>query len=179
MSMAVVQAIAFMGITVSVGIGQQEDHSQVPGIIATVCIWIYFVAFSLGWITTPWLYPAEVNSLSMRTKGAALATAADWLFNYCVVQTTPIGIHHLRWGLYLIYALFNAAFIPMVFYLIVETAGRSLEQIDQWFTQNPGWLVHKANSSSAFLHNNLNDNRRWEQEDEELMKGFEEQDKRG
>ena len=90
------------------------------------------------------MYPAEVNSLSMRTKGAALATACDWLFNYFVVQTTPPGIHYLHWGLYLVYAILNASFVPLIFFFIVETAGKSLEQIDRWFAANPGWFVHKV-----------------------------------
>jgi len=92
---------------------------------------------------------AEVNSLRFRGKGAALATASDWLFNYVVVQTTPPGIHHLQWGLYLIYAIFNAAFVPMVYYFVVETQGKSLEQTDLWFENNPGWLVHKADHSAV------------------------------
>lgn len=54
---------------------------------------------SIGWVSIPWLFPAEVSSLSMRTKGAALATAMDWLLNYVVVQTTSIGMHYLHWGL--------------------------------------------------------------------------------
>jgi hypothetical protein len=51
----------------------------------------------------------------------------DWLFNYIVVQTTPIGIHYLHWGQYLAYVILNAAFVLIVYYLIVETAGKSLE----------------------------------------------------
>lgn len=73
-----------------------------------------------------------------------MATACDWLFNYVVVQTTPPGIHHLKWGLYLIYALLNATFVPLVYYLVVETQGRSLEETDGWFERNRGWLVHEA-----------------------------------
>lgn len=80
----------------------------------------------------------------MRGKGAALATASDWLFNWVVVQTTPLGIHHLGWMLYLIYAVLNALFIPFVYYFIVETAGKSLEEIDRWFMANPGWRVDKV-----------------------------------
>ena len=64
-----------------------------------------------------------------------------------VVQTTPPGIHHLKWGLYLIYALLNAAWVPLVYFLVPETRGRSLEQTDRWFEDNPGWLVHKADHS--------------------------------
>lgn len=95
------------------------------------------------------LYPAEVNSLKFRTKGAALATACDWLFNYAVVQTTPLGIHHLNWGLYLIYALFNATFVPLVHYLVVETQGQSLEDTDRWFEDHPRWIVHKVDLHTA------------------------------
>lgn len=147
MSMAAAQAIAFLGIAISTEIGH-EKGALIPGVVATVFITFYFLAFGFGWVATPWLYPAEVNSLSMRTKGAALATACDWLFNYAVVQTTPIGIHYLHWGLYLVYAILNAFFVPVIYYFIVETAGKSLEQIDKWFALNPGWLVHKAGDVS-------------------------------
>ncbi|KAK5136777.1 hypothetical protein LTR08_002073 [Meristemomyces frigidus] len=142
-------AFAFLGVAIGVGVGLADPDSRGPGIAATVCIWLFFASFSLsGWISIPWLYPAEVNSLKFRTKGAALATACDWLFNYVVVQTTPPGIHHLRWGLYLVYAVLNAAFVPLVYYLVVETQGKSLEDTDRWFEQNRGWLVHRVNESS-------------------------------
>lgn len=148
MSMAALQAVAFLGISISTEVSHDRG-SHIPGIIATVFICLFFVAFGFGWVATPWLYPAEVNSLSMRTKGAALATAMDWIFNYFVVQTTPIGIEYLKWGLYLFYAILNALFVPLIYFLIVETAGKSLEQIDRWFAQNPGWLVHRTSSRSS------------------------------
>ncbi|KAG8525585.1 uncharacterized protein KY384_009229 [Bacidia gigantensis] len=147
MAMAAAQSVAFLGISISTEIGH-ENGAHIPGIVATIFISMYFLAFGFGWVATPWLYPAEVNSLSMRTKGAALATACDWLFNYFVVQTTPIGIHHLKWGLYLVYSVLNAAFVPLIYFFIVETAGKSLEQIDRWFAAHPGWFVHKIRDRS-------------------------------
>lgn len=149
MSMAAAQSIAMIGISISTEIGHSDDGGAlIPGVVATIFITFYFLAFGFGWVATPWLYPAEVNSLGMRTKGAALATACDWLFNYFVVQTTPIGIHYLKWGLYLVYAILNACFVPIIYYFVVETAGKSLEQIDRWFAANPGWLVHKAGDTA-------------------------------
>lgn len=149
MSMAAAMSLSFLGIAISTEISHDQGH-HIPGIVATVFITFYFLSFGFGWIAVPWLYPAEINSLSMRTKGAALATACDWLFNYVVVQTTPIGIHYLHWGLYLLYAVLNAAFVPIVYYLVVETAGKSLEQVDEWFAANTGWLVHKVGDNAAF-----------------------------
>lgn len=144
---AVVMAVAFFGVGAGVGAGSLFPDSHLPGIIATIFIWLYFTTFSSGWISVPWLYPAEVNSLSMRTKGAALATACDWLFNWVVVQSTPPGIERLGWTFYLIFALLNATFVPMVYYFVVETKGRRLEDTDRWFEANRAWLVHKADHS--------------------------------
>jgi Sugar (and other) transporter. len=45
----------------------------------------------------PWLYPTEINSLPMRTKGAAVATATDWITNFVIVEITPIGIQSIGW----------------------------------------------------------------------------------
>jgi hypothetical protein len=161
-------SVAFVGIAISVGIGQSSTTSHaIPGIVATVFMFLYFASFSFGWITVPWLYPAEINSLSMRSKGAALATASDWLFNYVVVQTTPIGIHYLGWFMYLIYAVLNAAFVPFVYYFIVETAGKSLEQIDRWFASNPGWRVDKSSKEEVLTERRVESLR--EAEDQERM----------
>ena len=148
MGMAAVQSIAFLGISISTEVSH-ANGAHIPGIIATVFICLYFIAFGFGWVATPWLYPAEINSLSMRTKGAALATAMDWIFNYFVVQTTPIGIHYLKWGIYLVYCILNALFVPIIYLFIVETAGKSLEQIDRWFAQNPNWFVHTTSEKPS------------------------------
>jgi hypothetical protein len=165
-------SVAFLGIAISVGIGQSDPSSRlIPGIVATVFMFLYFTAFSFGWITVPWLYPAEVNSLSMRSKGAALATASDWLFNYVVVQTTPLGIHYLGWFMYLIYALLNASFVPFVYYFIVETAGKSLEQIDRWFASNPGWRVDKSSKQEVLPERSTN-SRRGDEDQERMLKEF-------
>jgi hypothetical protein len=41
----------------------------------------------------------------------------------------------------------NVAWVPLIYYFLVETRGRSLEETDRWFHSNPGWFVHKANHS--------------------------------
>lgn len=174
---AAVMAVAFFGVGAGVGVGSLFPDSHIPGIVATAFIWLYFTTFSSGWISVPWLYPAEVNSLSMRTKGAALATACDWLFNWVVVQSTPPGIDYLGWGYYFIFAVMNAAFVPMVYYFVVETKGRRLEDTDHWFEANRAWLVHKADHS---VHNDggvrggRGDGGGAADDNEAMMKAFEE-----
>ncbi|KAL4863161.1 hypothetical protein BDV12DRAFT_189884 [Aspergillus spectabilis] len=74
-----------------------------------------------------------VNTQPWRNRGAGLATATNWICNYAVVLVTPIGVENIKWRYYIIYAVLNFCFIPVVSLWYVETAGLSLEEIDAVF----------------------------------------------
>lgn len=54
-------ALAFFGVSIGVGLGLKMPENHGPGIAAVVFIWMYFSAFSFGWVSVPWLYAAEVS----------------------------------------------------------------------------------------------------------------------
>ncbi|KAL8822821.1 MAG: hypothetical protein Q9191_006449, partial [Dirinaria sp. TL-2023a] len=64
-------------------------YNELPGYSASKQVasasvaffFLYYIFFGIGMQGVPWLYPTEINSLSMRTKGAALGTASNWIFN--------------------------------------------------------------------------------------------------
>lgn len=49
----------------------------------------------------PWVYNSEINSLGWRTRGAAAATATNWMASFIVTQFTKVGVQNLGWGFYL------------------------------------------------------------------------------
>ncbi|KJA15910.1 hypothetical protein HYPSUDRAFT_207495 [Hypholoma sublateritium FD-334 SS-4] len=106
------------------------------GAAATAFFFLYYVFFGICWQGVPWLYPTEINSLSMRTKGAALGAASNWISNYMVVQITPIGISTLGWRFYIVWAVLNAIIVPCIYLFYPETANRSLEDIDKLYREN-------------------------------------------
>ena len=59
------------------------------------------------------------------------------------MEITPIGIQNLGWRFYIIWCIFNLLFIPTVYLFYPETAGRTLEDIDRYFREQPGLLVYK------------------------------------
>ena len=53
-----------------------------------------------------------------------------------VVEITPIGIQSLHWKFYVIWTIFNASFVPIVYLFYPETADRTLEDVDRLFREN-------------------------------------------
>lgn len=96
-------------------------------------LFLYIIFFGSCWLPLPWLYPAELNPLRIRTKANAVSTMSNWLFNFLVVQVTPTMIASIGWGTFLIFACANALFIPVIYFYYPETKGRTLEAIDLIF----------------------------------------------
>jgi hypothetical protein len=82
---------------------------------------LYHAFFGCTWGAVPWVYAAEINSLTWRTRGAAAATATNWLGGFVVVQLTKLGIDDLGWAFYL--SELNRANISI---LLLVNAGKHL-----------------------------------------------------
>ena len=52
-------------------------------------------------VQVPWVYNSEINSLAWRNRGAAAATATNWMGGFIVTQFTAIGVDKLHWRFYL------------------------------------------------------------------------------
>ncbi|KAL8700104.1 MAG: hypothetical protein Q9201_005633 [Fulgogasparrea decipioides] len=139
------QCFCYLMITILIRYNELPGYSGSKQVASAsiAFFFLYYVFFGIGWQGVPWLYPTEINSLSMRTKGAALGTATNWIFNFMVVEITPIGIQNLQWQFYIIWTVFNASFVPIVYFFYPETADRTLEDIDRFFREDAKVLVFR------------------------------------
>ncbi|KAJ9641523.1 hypothetical protein H2201_004007 [Coniosporium apollinis] len=139
------QCFCWLIITVLLRYTEIPDYPNKKAIASAsiAFFFLYYVFFGIGWQGVPWLYPTEINSLSMRAKGAALGTATNWIFNFMVVEITLPGIESLGWQFYIIWTVFNGAFVPIVYFFYPETAGRSLEDLDRYFHDKPSLFVNR------------------------------------
>lgn len=80
---AAVQAFCYLMITILIRYNELPGyaHSKEVAEASIFFFFLYYIAFGIGFQGVPWLYPTEVNSLSMRTKGAAAGTATNWIFS--------------------------------------------------------------------------------------------------
>ena len=89
------QSFCYLIITICIRYNEQVDslsettrRSWAEASIAF--FFLYYVFFGIGWQGVPWLYPTEINSMAMRTKGAALGTATNWIFNFMGLYSTHV-----------------------------------------------------------------------------------------
>ena len=61
--------------------------------------------------------------------------------NFVIVEITPIGIQTLGWRFWIVWTVFNAVFVPVIYFLYPETANRSLEDLDEYYRTEPNLIV--------------------------------------
>ena len=72
------QFVCFLVISILLRYSAANAEGEKYASASVAFFFLYYGAFGIGMLAIPWLYPTEINSLPMRTKGAAVATATDW-----------------------------------------------------------------------------------------------------
>ncbi|KAJ0271095.1 hypothetical protein CBS470a_013309 [Colletotrichum nupharicola] len=89
----------------------------------SLCNWInYGLSFAGGAVA--WRFPLAFQ-----------------ITNYVIVQITPIGIQNLGWKFWIVFTVLNAAFLPVIYLFYPETANRTLEDLDEYYRNNPPLVV--------------------------------------
>ncbi|KAF2857203.1 general substrate transporter [Piedraia hortae CBS 480.64] len=108
---------------------------------AVAFMFLYMDCFTLGILPVSWSYSAEIQPLRVRNKSTAVGVFSHWSSNFVVVMVTPIGLSSIKGNYYWIWAIVCASFVPLAYFFGVETSGRSLEEIDQMFFEEPRVLM--------------------------------------
>ncbi|KAI0805188.1 general substrate transporter [Xylaria sp. FL0064] len=110
------------------------------GAAAASFVFIFTFIFGATWLTVPWLYPAEIFPLHVRSQGNAWGVVGwsignGWLTLLCPVLFERIGATTLH-----IFGIANVISIPIVWALYPETNQRTLEEMDLLFASPSPWV---------------------------------------
>lgn len=104
--------------------------------VASVAAYVGFFAIGLGPVF--WLLIAEIFPLALRGRAMSLATVANWGFNLIVSATFLDLVGALgSAGAFLIYAILSVVALAFIAWMVPETKGRSLEQIEETLGTSP------------------------------------------
>lgn len=113
-------------------------------------MFLYMLCFGASWGPVPWAMPSEIFPSSIRGKGVAFATTSNWLnsksfknyharqmltlLDFIIGLITPPMISGTRgFGAYTFFAVFCGLSAVWTWFLVPETKGRSLEDMDRVF----------------------------------------------
>ncbi|KAI0259680.1 general substrate transporter [Gloeopeniophorella convolvens] len=123
-----------------------NGHGSVTrGII--VCSYLFVCSFAITMGPVSWTYPAEIFPMRVRAKAVSFSTASNWAFNFALAWAVPPGLSNIAFKTYFIFGTFNAAAFIHIFFMFPETAGRTLEEIEDVFAQGhmfTAWRVDRS-----------------------------------
>jgi len=118
------------------------------GITKAIIVFSYFFvcSFAITVGPTSWTYPAEIFPMKVRAKAVALSTASNWAFNTALAFAVPPGLANIGFVTYFIFGAFNVCAAIHIIFMFPETAGRTLEEIEDVFSQGnwfTAWKISK------------------------------------
>ncbi|KAE8448609.1 hypothetical protein EG329_009034 [Mollisiaceae sp. DMI_Dod_QoI] len=140
-------------IGVTAGRASQHNNSAVSAQIAFICIYIF--CFATTWGPGAWVLIGEIFPLPIRSRGVALSTASNWLWNCIIAVITPYmvgtdkGDANLGSRVFFVWGSLCTACFFYAYLIIPETKGLSLEQVDRMMEEtNPRnsakWVPHST-----------------------------------
>ncbi|KAG7097467.1 hypothetical protein E1B28_004810 [Marasmius oreades] len=102
-----------------------------------VVLYLYDIAFSFAWLPLTALYVTEILPFSLRAKGMAYFTTLQSLLIAVALFVNPIGIASITWKYYIIYVGIIVLHLVLVYYLFIETKGRTIEEVALVFDKIP------------------------------------------
>lgn len=111
-----------------------EGHDSITkGII--VCSYLFVCSFAITMGPVSWTYPAEIFPMRVRAKAVSLSTASNWIMNCVLAYAVPPALSAISYKTYYIFGGFNFAALVHVWFMFPETAGRTLEEVEEVFNQ--------------------------------------------
>jgi hypothetical protein len=121
----------------SAGLGRlgelNPDNAAAYGAAAAAMVFIYTFFFAQTVLMIAFIYPTEIWPQEIRAFGNSYGVFG-WAVG-CGVTTLviPSMFSTLQWKTLMVFAVFNFASLPLVYFFFPETRGRSLEEINLLF----------------------------------------------
>ncbi|KAJ9664682.1 hypothetical protein H2198_000028 [Neophaeococcomyces mojaviensis] len=152
--------VAIIGVTVGFnhthlnadGDSIANNISAVNAQIAFIAIFIFF--FASTWGPGAWIVIGEIFPLPIRARGVGLSTASNWLWNTIIAVITPYMVGedegNLKSSVFFVWGgLCTCAFV-YTYFLVPETKGLSLEQVDKMMEETTPRTSAKWKPSKTF-----------------------------
>lgn len=142
-------AMFYIAAFVAIAKPKEGDAPTAAGKFAVACLYIFAISFCASWNGISWIVCSEIFPLGVRALGCAITTATQWLWQFIIARSTPYMVANIGYGTYLFFGICMVLMIPWVIFVLPETKGVSLEDMDRLFGYNPQQSTHDREASPA------------------------------
>ncbi|KAI1438758.1 general substrate transporter [Xylaria sp. CBS 124048] len=115
-----------------------QGPTSLTVMIAFICLFIFF--FATTWGPGSWVLIGEIFPLETRARGVALSTASNWFWNFIIGLITPYMVDKDKGNLgakvFFIWGSLCTVALIFTWFLVPETKGLTLEQIDKMLRES-------------------------------------------
>jgi SP family sugar:H+ symporter-like MFS transporter len=132
------QFICFM-IFASVGqflfkdAAENSSTAKTAGTVMIVFACFFIVGFATTWGPLVWACIGEMFPYKYRAVGMGLATSANWFWNFLLAFFTPFITGDIQYAYGYVFAGCNLAAFAVVYFFLMESSGRTLEEVDAMY----------------------------------------------
>jgi hypothetical protein len=145
--------------------GIKEASMEVTGAASKAviaCSFLFVASYAPTWGPVSWIYPPELFPNHLRAKAVALATSANWAFNFALGYFVPPAFVNITWRTYILFGVFCLLMTIHVFFMFPETAGKPLEEVNAMFEDphgikyigTPAWKTRTYTNRTARMEDN-------------------------
>ena len=136
-----------------------KPNATAPNNIGAVNAQIAFIAIFIFWFASTWgpaawVVIGEIFPLPIRSRGVGLSTASNWLWNTIIAVITPylVGDTHgnLKSKVFFLWGSLCTCATVYAYFLVPETKGLSLEQVDKMMEETTPRLSAKWKPTTTF-----------------------------
>lgn len=124
-----------------------DPTTPVAGSIMIVFACLFIAAFASTWGPMVWGVTAELYPARYRAVGMAISTSSNWIFNFYIAFATPFITTSIDYAYGYVFAACCAAAAGTVYLFVIESKGRTLEELDTMYVQrvkpweSTGWTA--------------------------------------
>ncbi|SMQ52647.1 unnamed protein product [Zymoseptoria tritici ST99CH_1A5] len=122
---------------------------QASGNAVVAMIFLYYVCYNLAWSGMLVSYGAEILPYNLRAKGLTLMFFAVNLALFFNQYVNPVALKDIGWKYYIVYCVWLAIELAVVYFFYIETRYTPLEEIAKYFDGDAALLGGAAGTSKG------------------------------
>ncbi|KAL2071794.1 hypothetical protein VTL71DRAFT_13029 [Oculimacula yallundae] len=111
----------------------ESSTAKTAGTVMIVFACLFIVSFAATWGPLVWACIAEMFPYRYRAVGMALATSANWIWNFMLAFFTPFITGDIDFAYGYVFAGCNLAAFFLVYFFLIESSGKTLEEVDAMY----------------------------------------------